>query len=293
MKSYLLWGEVDIQLILDFIHQLARKSTIVDLEESLQLASVRATTRLWLSKKKLVGFAFVDDFNNLRFEIDTQYRSAQLDKEIIAWGVSCLKKRNVDTGTDNSLDASFSRDNTWQIALLEKFGFVRADLRTLYYQRLLSKPIMAPVFPPGFSLRCVNGSDELKKLVNLHRAAFGTDKMTVAQRLAIMQAPQYDPQLDLVAEAPNGELAAFCICGLDDTSGSEITGFTDPLGTHPQYQKRGLGKAIVTAGLDRLRKRGAAIVGLSTSSKNLAMQRLAEALDFTCVSEKLWFSKKV
>ena len=293
MKRYLLRGEVDIQLILDFIHQLARKSTIVDLEESLQLASVRATTRLWLSKKKLVGFAFVDDFNNLRFEIDTQYRSAQLEREIIAWGVSCLKKRNVDTGTDNSLDASFSGDNTWQIALLEQYGFVRTDLRTLHYQRSMIKPIMAPVLPPGFSLRCVEGKDEVDKLVTLHRAAFGTDKMTVEKRLAIMQAPLYDPELDLVVKAPNGELAAFCICGLDDASGPEITGFTDLVGTHPLFQKRGLGKAIVTAGLDRLRTRGAAIVGLSTSSKNLPMQRLAEALDFTCVSEKLWFSKKV
>jgi ribosomal protein S18 acetylase RimI-like enzyme len=59
------------------------------------------------------------------------------------------------------------------------------------------------------------------------------------------------------------------------------------------YQRRGLGKAMVTAGLQGLKERGVSIAQLSTGSNNIPMQRLAKSLGFTRTSEKLWFSKEV
>lgn len=68
---------------------------------------------------------------------------------------------------------------------------------------------------------------------------------------------------------------------------------TDPIGVHPRFQRRGLGKAVVTAGLRLLKSSGVVTVGLGTGSNNLPMQCLAESLGFVRVSEKLWFSKTV
>ena len=215
-KSYLLRGEADIRLIRELIEHLPYESTVIDFEETIQLRTVRATTQLWQQNDKIVGFAFVDDYNNLRFEINTEFSSAQLENEIIEWGINCVKKRNTDTGANNTLDASFGADNTWQISMLERFGFVHEDLRSLQFTRSLSEPIREYAFPSGFSLRNVAGEHEVESLVALHRAAFGTDNMTVEQRLAIMREPQYEQELDLVAVAPKGELSAFCICGFDD-----------------------------------------------------------------------------
>jgi ribosomal protein S18 acetylase RimI-like enzyme len=255
------------------------------------LSSVKATTRLWQQNGKTIGFAFVDDYNNLRFEINMEFSSVQLENEIIEWGITSIKKRNADASENNTLDASFGIDNTWQISMLERFGFVRESLRSLQYTRSLNEPISEHAFPPCFSLRHVEGEHEVESLVTLHRAAFGTENMTVEQRLAIMHAPQYERELDFVAVAPNGELSAFCICGFDDEK--EHVGYTDPIGTHPRYQKLGLGKAIVTASLHALKNRGAKVVELGTSSENIAMQRLAETLGFVIASERLWFLKKV
>ena len=294
MKSYLFGDESDIQLMRDLIKHLpANELTAVDFEEAILLASVQATTRLWQVNGKTIGFAFVDDYNNLRFEIQAESRSAQVENEIIAWGIACIKARNAKTGKDNTLDAVLRAENIWQIAMLERTGFVRSSLRTLRYARSLHEPIMKPVFPSGFSLRCVAGEDEVESLVTLHRAVFGTENMTIAERLAIMHTPTYDRELDLVAVTSGGELAAFCICSLADEMNSEKVGFTDPIGTHPRYQQRGLGKALVTAGLQRLKKRGVAVVELGTSSNNIPMQQLAQSLGFTCIAEKLWFSKSV
>lgn len=293
MKSYLLQGEPDIQLMRDLIERLSGESTIVDFEENMLLEPVRATVRLWQDNGRLLGFAYVDDYNNLHFEIEAMARSAPLEDEIIEWGITCVQTRNAQASKSHTLDAAFSAHNTWQIAMLEREGFTRANWRTLRYARSLSQPIKTYTFPPGFSLRSVAGVHEAERLVALHQAAFGTENMTVAQRLAMMQAPGYERNLDLVVVAPDGELAAFCICGFENEGDNGRVGFTDPIGTHPHYQRRGLGKAIVTAGLYRLRGRGGTIVKLSTSSTNKPMQQLAQSLGFTCVSEKLWFSRVV
>jgi hypothetical protein len=44
--------------------------TIVDFEEWILLPSIRAATRIWEQDRKIVGFAFVDEFNNLWFEAE-------------------------------------------------------------------------------------------------------------------------------------------------------------------------------------------------------------------------------
>ena len=72
-----------------------------------------------------------------------------------------------------------------------------------------------------------------------------------------------------------------------------MIGYSDPIGVHPDHQRKGFGTAIVSAGILKLAELGASRVELGTSSESIAMQKLAEKLDFQLVSEKLWFSKKV
>ena len=287
----LLRDETDIQRLRAFLKQLPYEPNVGDFEEQIQLPAVQAITRLWHRADELVAFAYVDAYNNLLFEIAPKHRSDQLEQEIVDWCATCMRQRNARTGNELTLDASSSAGDVERLRFLEKFGFAREPIRSLKYSRSLNAPIEEFPFPPGFFMRCATGESEVEALVALHRAAFGTDNMTVEERLAIMCAPEYAPDLDLVAVAPNGDLSAFCICGFDE--GDDQTGYTDPIGTHPRYQRLGLGKAIVSAGLRALKERGATVAKLGTSSENLSMQKLAERLGFTCISESLWFSKKV
>jgi len=290
LESHLLHNETDVQWMRDLMERLPDGSTVVDFEESMLLPTVQATTRLWQQGDRLIAFAWVDDYNNLQFDVDPQYSSPRLEAEIVGWGTACLKERNAGSGEGQTLDASCRADNIARIAFLERHGFMQESIRSLHYARSLETPIPEYALPQGFSLRSVAGEEEAEALVALHRAAFGTRNMTVEQRLAIMRAPQYEPELDLVVVAPNGDLAAFCVCSLDS---ARQVGYTDPIGTHAHYKRLGLGKAMVTAGLHALKYRGTQTAELSTSSENLAMRRLAEAAGFTVVSESLWFSKTV
>lgn len=290
MKSHLLQSDSDLQILRDLLRHPDGK-TVIDFEEKIQIEQVRASTRIWEADNLPVAFAFVDDFSNLMFVTDPAYHTPELEAEIMAWGLAVVRARNTETGESNTLDASCQAGNAARLAFLERHGFQREDIRSLGYRRPLAVPIAEQPLPAGFSVRPARGEEEVEDLVALHRSAFGTDNMTVEYRLAMMRAPQYVPDLDLLAVAPNGELAAFCICGFEEDD-PEV-GYTDPIGVREGYKGQGLGRAIVTAGLRAIQARGAKFAGLGTSSQNLAMQRLAESLGFELVSETLWFSKTV
>ena len=60
--------------------------------------------------------------------------------------------------------------------------------------------------------------------------------------------------LDLVAMAPDRTFAACCLFWLDEEN---AVGQIEPVGTHPDYRRRGLGRALIEEGLRRLRALGA------------------------------------
>ena len=273
------------------IKHLGTNSTITDFEEHAQMNSVRESLRLWHTGSELSAFAYVDEYANLWFEIAPGCSSGEIENEIIDWGVRVQRQRNQATGENFTLDHACEASNTHRQEVLARNGFVQQSERILLFSRELTGSNEYPVFPPGYSWRTVLPGDAVESLVDLHRAAFGTEKMTVELRQAIMNAPQYEMDLDLLALAPDGSLAGFCICSVNEDNKS--SGHTDPIGIQPLHQSRGLAKALVTVGINLLAKKGVKTVRLGTSSKNTSMQQLARSLNFSCYSEKMWFSKNV
>jgi predicted N-acetyltransferase YhbS len=156
--------------------------------------------------------------------------------------------------------------------------------------RSLSEEIPEPRLPEGFVIRSVIGLQEAEAIASTHRAAFGTDYMTTERRLAIMSTSEYDPSLDLVVVAPDGMIAAYCTCSVNQ---QKLTGATDPVATHPYCQRMGLTRALLLTGLHLLKKRGMQSAHLATSGDNLAMQNAAESVGFKMEHRTFWFSKEV
>lgn len=291
MKSIIFESEENIRDLHAFLKGLPHAPNLGALEEQMQIPEIRSIMRLWYDRNEVVAFAYVDIANNLRHAVTPGHPSDSIEQEILNWGLECMRQRNARNGQAQTLDASCPAGDSAAIGFLKKHGFQIESVRTLEYTRLLLSPIEVFPFPPGFFLRCAAGEQEVDALVALHRAAFGTNYMTVEERLAIMRTPGYIPELDLVATAPDGKLCAFCICEVE--ADDRKSGFTDPIGVLPDYQRRGLGKAILSTGLHALQERGVTTARLGTSSGNIPMQRLAESVGFTCVSENLWFSRSV
>ena len=213
--SRLYSGVADLQSILDLLvavrpaERITDFPSVVDLRELLALPVVRDNTRLWFdADDRLIGFAFVDHYNNLCFES----ADPGIETEIVDWGGQCIRRAMQATGESLTLYASCCDDHTDRIALLERHGFIRKALCSRHMARSLHDPIPMPQIMESFRIRHVAGEHEVDALVALHRAAFGTEAMTVEERLAMMRAPDYDAALDLVVVAPDGQLAAYCMC---------------------------------------------------------------------------------
>ena len=69
----------------------------------------------------------------------------------------------------------------------------------------------------------------------------------------IQSAPLYRRDLDLVAVAPDGAVAAFATIWFDDVS---RTAYFEPVATVPAHRRHGLARAVMVEGLHRLQRIG-------------------------------------
>ncbi|HNE68035.1 MAG TPA: GNAT family N-acetyltransferase [Anaerolineales bacterium] len=293
--SRLYEGPNDFQTMLNLLAKIrpaARMNDFpvkVDIEENMANEEIRANTRLWFEGDRPIGWAYVDDGNNLRWEVEKQFEDS-VGVEMVAWGEACMRsRRKLNTGETSTLDASCREENHERLEFIRKHGFHQTDVISVGMKRLLSEPIPEPELPHGFSIRAVKGTEEAEAVASTHRSAFGTEYMTTENRLIIMNSSEYDPSLDLVVIAPDGSIAAYCTCSVNANG----EGYTDPVATHPRYQRLGLAKALLLKGMQLLKERGMKSASLGTNGDNIAMQRTAEAVGFRLEHKTLWFEKEV
>jgi mycothiol synthase len=267
----------------------------VDLQEILAQAGPASRTRLWFDENgQPVAYALVDAFNNLLCEIDPH---DTLEDEGVSWGVECIHamRRQGLAEAECTLDGSCRQEDSRRMQMLLGHGFQVLPGSSIRYRRSLEGKIPTPSLPTGFALThaaALAGDPHLvERIVALHRAGFGTEHMTVEERQSIMSTSEYSSEMDLFIVAPDGRLAGYCTC----SKASDIpgVGHTDPIAVHPNFQRLGLGRALVLSGLHVLQERGLKEARLTTSSENIAMQALAQAAGFEEYERMVWLARKV
>jgi ribosomal protein S18 acetylase RimI-like enzyme len=148
--------------------------------------------------------------------------------------------------------------------------------------------------PAGFTIRPLGGAAEVGAYVALHRAAFGSDSMTEPWRERTLAAPEYRPELDLVAVAPDARLAGFAVCWFADVGlDGRRSGQFEPVGVHPDFQGQGLGRALMAEGLRRLRAAGAEAVSVETDHQRGAALRLYTSVGFVVAEDVRVYRKEL
>ena len=110
-----------------------------------------------------------------------------------------------------------------------------------------------PAAPDGYRLRTIEPTD-LEQRVEIHRTVWTPSRVTAESFANVQAAWPYRRDLDCVVEAPDGSFAAYCLAWLDDAN---RVGQFEPVGTHPDYHRRGLATAVCRFALLRLREEGA------------------------------------
>ena len=153
--------------------------------------------------------------------------------------------------------------------LLKRRGYSRGKHPEYQRRREMSQPIPDVPTPDGYTIRALGGLDEHPARSWVSWKVFHPDEPDEKYEgwdwyRNVQRAPLYRRDLDLVVVAPNGEFAAFCTLWFDEQT---QTAAFEPVGTHPDHQRKGLGKALMTEGLRRVRDLGATLCTVGSYSE--------------------------
>lgn len=276
-------GADDLRRMADLVRTFPDKhANVVDLPYRLSSPSLDSpeNVRLWTgADDMLVAFGVVQQpWQSLDYALHPRAYQSDVEDQLLTWAVERAAALGRERGSPYRLNVYVPDDRHEQMIALERHGFARDDTWTMLYlgQSPVASPLPSPL-PTGWSIRPLAGSDEVEAYVALHRAAFGSTNMTVPWRRRTLAMPEYIPDLDLVIAAPDGRLAAFCICWLHP-DGS--TGQIEPLGVHPDFQQLGLGRAVLLEGLRCLRDHGATTALVEAYANNDSARYLYESVGF-------------
>jgi GNAT superfamily N-acetyltransferase len=220
-------------------------------------------------------------------QVDPDYHSRELEDEMMATAEKHLTTTALDGKT--KLQIWTSRKDESRLCLLKERGYTRTKAEDWHRKRPLSLPIPDDSVAEGYTIRAVSGPEENEARSYVSWQAFHPDEPASAYQGAewydnIQKAPLYRRDMDIVAVAPDGELAAFCTVWFDPET---LIGEFEPVGTAPKHQRRGLATACMLEGLRRLKAAGA-IEG-HIASWNEATHKLYGGLGFdTCDVAEAW-----
>ena len=197
---------------------------------------------------------WIDDKGPVAGVVLTDWGRAWGCDPIVVPGMSIVTLPTVWAGAIEAINALglkavevLARDDDVELqGLLTGAGFAADDERSgITWMNAQDRPNVAAL-PEGFAL-----ADRDQTTTRLHpmRRRSGDD---VEARLG--QCSLYDPGLDLAVEAADGPVAGYALFWFDPVT--EV-GMVEPMRVEDAYQRRGLARAMLIAGLDRLAKRGA------------------------------------
>jgi GNAT superfamily N-acetyltransferase len=174
-------------------------------------------------------------------------------------------------------------------SLLETLGWTATEDEIIWLSRRPLDEVAPPQLPDGYVLRTVRGTEEAGAVSALHAAGFGSS-WTPELYQRVMTSPGYSAEREFVVEAPDGDLAAFCVTWPDQVN---LVGLFEPVAVHPDYRRLGLGRAVMRAGMVAMREWGMRYAEVAYAVDNPASGPLYRGEGFEPVEQTILYRKHV
>ncbi|HET9613248.1 MAG TPA: GNAT family N-acetyltransferase [Candidatus Limnocylindrales bacterium] len=230
--------------------------------------------RIWEDDDAVVGWGWFNPPGSAEWFVADGLRAsdaAQIRDRILDWAVETASAEEPRPALIEVWGGDGWPDGE---ALLER-GWTAGPTELTQYGQPLDVDLDPLRVPDGYRLRSMTGPLDIPARVAVHRAAFAPSKLTVEKYELVIRQPHYAFDRDIVIEAPDGTFAAFAICWADPLAS---VGEFEPVGVHPDHQRRGLGRVVMRAGLRRLRELGlrdAVVFSLRANAASEALYRSA------------------
>jgi mycothiol synthase len=250
--------------------------------------------RLWHDDDKLVGYAILSEDPNVDFQVLPEYEWCGIEEETMAWVETRLlelRKHNTQRWGGHLVSGA-RKDNAKRNTFLKQHGFQPGGQFSevnMFYS--LGNTILEAVIPHGYQVRAVAEADEISNRASAQREVWHpwtVGNVNDDDYSRFMQLPAYHRDLDVVAIAPDGVIAAYANCWIDPIN---LIGDFGPVGTRPPYRRKGLARAVLIEGLRRMQSFGMNRVSVSTGVSNTPARRLYESAGFRIVNEFIEYIK--
>jgi ribosomal protein S18 acetylase RimI-like enzyme len=252
--------------------------------------------RLWHGAEgRLAGYAILGEDPSIDWQVLPEYEWCGIEAEAMAWAETrlvALRKQDAQLWGGNLVSGA-RHDNPKRIAFLEQHGFrLGGEFSEVNMLCLMNEPVPAPAVPSGCQVRAVaDNADEISNRAAAQREVWQpwtVGNVTDEDYAYFMHLPGYDRELDVVAVAPDGVIAAYVNGWIDPLN---RIGDFGPLGARPAYRRQGLTQAVLLECLRRMQRRGMERVSVSTGVSNTAAIRLYESVGFKIVNKYLEYVK--
>jgi len=245
--------------------------------------SLTEIVRLWERQGEIIAFACAyPSWHGFDVQVHPEFRGGDLERIVLQWAYQQTYQWMAQTGhlhqavvTDVMSSDPVRRD------LLLSLGYHLRRQYMVLAGRPLSDQLPIPELPAGFRLRAATGFDDAFQLAAVHDGAFGSGWTAEQYRNEVMAKPGYKASREVVVEAPGGRLAAFCVYWIDPGNG---IGYFEPVGTHQEYQRQGLARALMYHTMRLMQQEGMRQAAVMYEIDNPASSQLYQSLGFrrTC-----------
>jgi mycothiol synthase len=276
--------------------------------------------RLWYEAGRLVGYAILGEDPSFDWQVLPEYAWRGIEEEAIAWTETRIANlRKIDVQRWGSHCVSGARqDDARRITFLEQHGFREGgEFSEVNMLCTLDGPVPEAVVPAGYQVRAMTELAAENRWGKYNQGAHnrpeeiptGDNRGEISNRAEaqrevwqpwtvgsvsdddyayFMRLPGYQRELDVVAVAPDGIMAAYVNGWIDPIN---LIGDFGPVGARLAYRRQGLTRAVLLECLRRMQARGMNRVSVSTGVTNTPAIRLYESVGFKIVNKYLEYVK--
>ncbi|MCP5101400.1 MAG: GNAT family N-acetyltransferase [Chloroflexi bacterium] len=221
---------------------------------------IHEVTRIWETVDgKIVAVLNAEGRGEAFLQIHPHVYTAELVNSILRVAEKDLV---VEQEGQRKLTVWVNEQDTMVNGRLQADGYKRGEWPEHVWSRSLDQPVPEVRVAEGYEIRPLARLDELPARSWASWRAFHPHDPDEKYEgwdwyLNIQRMPLYRRDLDIVAVAPNGDIAAFSTLWFDDVT---RCGYFEPVGTAPEHQRRGLGKAVMLEAMRRMQHMGGTLV---------------------------------
>ena len=243
--------------------------------------------RIWSDSKngQIIGFAWILPGDYGEYFPRQDILGMPDDREMLAWLEARMLKtippnesRRFETGGP-TVNSPYP-NNALREATLKQAGYQRAA--DIYLQmEFKDRHRLDYCLPQGFTISSVAQGLAIAKLIENRR------QHSLDRYRHLTHVDGYASDLDLAVVSSDGAVASYCICWYDGYSNS---GLFEPVGTLPNFRRRGLAKALMLEGIKRLLSKEATKIFVCPQATNQAAVALYQSVGFETIScDQTWF----